>query len=90
MSDPWTRASSGAARLAGHCTADILRLRAELAELAELEAYAGETFAGAAKRATVSALKLKRDIWRDVARHPARMLLPPVAAAYMMEVLRRG
>jgi hypothetical protein len=90
MADPWALLSRAAAREAGCCTATILRIRHELDDLAELEAYGGETFAGATRRLTLAVAELNREVWRDVARHPARFLLPPVSLALMVARWRRG
>jgi hypothetical protein len=88
MSDPWTLISRFAARQAGHATADRLRHHRELADLAELEAVAGETMAGANYRLAYAVADLTRECWRRVARNPATALLPPVAVAVILAAYR--
>lgn len=88
MRDPWTLISRLAARQAGHATGDVIRIRAELVDLRDLEAHAGETFAGAAYRAALAAAELRRECWRTLARKPAAALMPPVALAVIAAALR--
>lgn len=89
MNDPWTIISHTAARLAGQATADRLRIRGELDDLAEMEAHAGETFAGAAYRVAYAAAALRRECWRRLARQPAMALMPPMALALIRASWRK-
>lgn len=57
-----------AARQAGRATADRIRIRRELDDLAELEEAMGETFGGAALRVAYAAAGLRQTTWRRVAR----------------------
>lgn len=62
---PTAYLARAASKRAGHATAEILSLRARLAELAEVDA--ADTMVGAWARRGIAIAGLRRAIWRAVA-----------------------